>query len=152
MLNSSMAYKGRWAPKNPEKYEGDPNKIIFRSLWERAAFKWCDDNSKIKFWNSEETVIPYRNAVDGKIRRYYMDLKITWTDGTTTLVEIKPEKQTKPPKKPQRQSRRYLKEVRSYAMNMSKWEAAKQYAESRGWKFEVWTEKHLQSLGMKIYR
>jgi len=144
VLNSSMAYKGRWA--------GDPNKIIFRSLWERAAFKWCDDNSKIKFWNSEETVIPYRNAVDGKIRRYYMDLKITWTDGTTTLVEIKPEKQTKPPKKPQRQSRRYLKEVRSYAMNMSKWEAAKQYAESRGWKFEVWTEKHLQSLGMKIYR
>jgi len=81
-----------------------------------------------------------------------MDLKITWADGSVTLVEIKPEKQTKPPKKPQRQSRRYLKEVRSYAMNMSKWEAAKQYAESRGWKFEVWTEKHLQSLGMKIYR
>tara|TARA_R100000951_G_scaffold52340_1_gene44050 strand:+ start:55 stop:504 length:450 start_codon:yes stop_codon:yes gene_type:complete len=147
-----MAYKGRWKPKNIEKYAGDHNKIVFRSLWERQAFKWCDENPNIKSWHSEETVIPYRSSVDGRIHRYYMDLCINWNDGRTTLVEIKPEKQTKAPKKPKRQTRRYLNEVKTFATNISKWDAAKQFAENRGWGFEIWTEKHLASLGIKLYK
>lgn len=150
-LNSCMAYRGKWQPNNKAKYEGNPTKIIFRSLWERAAFKWCDDNKNIQSWSSEEIVIPYK-GIDGRFHRYYMDLKITWNDGTTTLVEIKPEKQTKPPKKPKRQTKRYITEVKTFATNSSKWIAAKDYAECRGWKFEIWTEKQLRSLGMKIYR
>ena len=145
MLNSSMSYRGRWAPKNKNKYEGDPTKIVFRSLWERSAFKWCDSNPNIESWSSEETVIPYRSAVDGRVHRYFMDLKINWNDGRTTLVEIKPAKQTQ-------QSRRYLNEVKTFAVNISKWDAAKDYAENRGWSFEIWTEKHLKNLGIKIYK
>lgn len=152
MLNSSMAYRGRWVPINEDKYEGDHRKIVFRSLWERAAFKWCDKNPTIKSWSSEEVVVPYRSAVDGRIHRYFMDLKIVWQDGRTTLVEIKPEKQTKPPKKGKRQTRRYITEVKTFAVNISKWDAAKEFAENRGWGFEIWTEKDLTNRGMKIYK
>lgn len=147
-----MAYKGKWRPKNPDKYDGDPNSIVFRSLWERQTFKWCDENKDVLRWSSEEVVIPYRNAADGKIRRYYMDLKIVWKDKSTTLVEIKPEKQTKPPKQPKRRTKRFLNEMKTFAMNVSKWDAASDYAEARGWKFEIWTENHLKRLGIKLYR
>ena len=53
-----MAYSGRYRVKNPKKYKGDPNMVIYRSLKEKH-FKWCDDNPKVKRWSSEETVIPY---------------------------------------------------------------------------------------------
>ncbi|NDB85179.1 MAG: head completion protein, partial [Alphaproteobacteria bacterium] len=29
-----MAYKGKFNPKNPNKYKGDPTNIIYRSRWE----------------------------------------------------------------------------------------------------------------------
>jgi hypothetical protein len=38
----------------------------------------------------------------------------------------------------------------TYAKNISKWEAAKEFAEDRGWSFEVWNEDFLKSLGIKI--
>ena len=30
-----MAYSGRYKVKHRSKYKGDPDKVIFRSLWER---------------------------------------------------------------------------------------------------------------------
>ena len=147
-----MSYKGKWRPKNREKYEGDPTRITYRSLWERQAFKWCDQNPSIKSWSSESVVVPYRLMTDGKIHRYFVDLKITFTNGKTVLVEIKPKKQTKPPKKPTRKTRRHLKEVRTYAMNISKWSFAEEYAKDRGWEFQVWTEDTLKDLGIKILK
>ena len=90
-----MAYSGRYSVKNPSKYEGDPTKVTYRSLWERHAFKWCDDNSDIIKWSSEEVVIPYLYEVDRKYHRYFMDLKITNKQGKTLLVEIKPDGQTR---------------------------------------------------------
>tara|TARA_Y100000996_G_scaffold97270_1_gene69770 strand:+ start:7204 stop:7479 length:276 start_codon:yes stop_codon:yes gene_type:complete len=89
---------------------------------------------------------------DGKMHRYFVDLKITFTNGKTVLVEIKPKKQTKPPKKPTRKTRRHLKEVRTYAMNISKWSFAEEYAKDRGWEFQVWTEDTLKDLGIKILK
>jgi hypothetical protein len=47
-----MAYSGRYKVKNPEKYKGDYNKVVYRSLWEKYAFMWADDNSDIKYWSS----------------------------------------------------------------------------------------------------
>ena len=93
-----MAYSGRYRVKNPKKYKGDSNMVIYRSLWEKHAFKWCDDNPKVKRWSSEETVIPYLYEVDKRYHRYYMDLTLEMTDGKTILVEIKPASQTEPPK------------------------------------------------------
>jgi len=148
-----MSYKGKWRPKNRNKYEGDPTKIVYRSLWERQAFRWCDNNDDIKSWSSESVVVPYRSQVDGKNHRYFVDLKITFNNKRTVLVEIKPKRQTKPPKKNKaRTSRRYLKEAMTYGTNTSKWTYAKAYAEDRGWEFQIWTEDTLRDLGIKILK
>lgn len=92
-----MAYSGRYKVKNRSKYKGDADNVVFRSLWERNAFKWCDDNDNVKQWASEEVVIPYFYEVDKRYHRYFMDLKIIYKTGKTVLIEIKPEKETKPP-------------------------------------------------------
>lgn len=89
-----MTYKGRYRVKNPEKYKGDYSNVVYRSLWEKHAFKWCDQNSEIKYWSSEETVIPYLYEVDRKYHRYFMDLKIVYKSGKTVLIEIKARKGT----------------------------------------------------------
>ena len=119
-----MAYSGKYIVKHRSKYSGDPDKVIYRSMWERHAFSWCDNNSNIKKWHSEETVIPYFWDVDKRYHRYFMDLKITFKDGRTILVEIKPEKETSPPKRPDK-SRRYINESLTYVKNMNKWKATK---------------------------
>jgi hypothetical protein len=82
-------YKGKFRPKNTQKYEGDFDKITYRSMWERQVFRWCDTNSKIVKWSSEEVIIPYRCKTDGKLHRYFTDLKIVTTKGETIIVEIK---------------------------------------------------------------
>ena len=91
-------YRGKYKVKNPDKYAGDHRLVIYRSMWERFAFKWCENNDRVKSWSSEETIIPYVSAIDNKYHRYFPDLKINMKDGRTILVEIKPDKQTKPPK------------------------------------------------------
>jgi hypothetical protein len=79
-----------------------------------------------------------------------VDAKIEFTDGRVLLVEIKPKKESQPPKNPGKKTRKYITEVMTYAKNISKWEAADAYALDRGWKFEVWTEETLKGLGIKI--
>ena len=74
-----MAYsflQGLYTPKNPKKYIGDLRRITYRSSWELHAFKWCDFNTNVIQWNSEEVVVPYRSPVDGRMHRYFVDLKI----------------------------------------------------------------------------
>ena len=105
-----------------------------------------------KSWSSETVTVPYKSAVDGKYHRYFVDLKINYTDGKTTLVEIKPKRQTKPPKKKITRTKRYISEVLTYGTNISKWEYAEQYAKDRGWEFQIWTEDTLQELGIKLLK
>jgi hypothetical protein len=142
-----MSYKGKYQPKNTQKYVGNPSNIIYRSLWERKFMIYCDTNENILEWGSEELVIPYRSPVDGKIHRYFPDfyIKVKEPDGNIKkyLIEIKPHKQTMPPKKPQRQTKGYIYEAYEYAKNQSKWEAAKEYCKDRQWEFKVITEKQL---------
>ena len=145
-----MAYSGRYSVKNHEKYEGDHSRVFFRSLWERQVFKWIDGNPDIKKWSSEEVVIPYKCQTDNRVHRYFIDVKMTMCDGKTYLVEIKPKSQTKKPLKTRRKTKRYLKEVLTYAKNESKWLAANEYCKDRNWKFLVWTEDHLKELGIKL--
>ena len=94
-----MAYKGRYKLKHPEKYVGDGNKVVYRSLWERNTFRWCENNPKVKSWNSEEVVVPYKSTVDKRLHRYFVDLLIEMDNGKVFLVEIKPKAQTIAPKK-----------------------------------------------------
>jgi hypothetical protein len=145
-----MTYKGKYRPKNIDKYKGDHNDIVYRSLWERQTFRWLDENPQIVSWSSESIIIPYRCTTDKKIHRYFVDLKFTTIKGDTFLIEIKPKAQTKPPEIKSRKTKRYLKEVLTYMKNESKWKAAKEYALDRGWKFDIWTENTLKSLGIKL--
>jgi hypothetical protein len=145
-----MAYKGKYKIKNPDKYLGNPTKVVFRSLWERNAFRWCEANPKVKLWNSEEVVVPYKYQVDNKLHRYYVDLLIQMDNKETYLIEIKPKAQTQPPKKRSRKTKRYINEQLDYIKNQDKWEAADQFARHKGWKFQVWTEETLKNLGIKV--
>lgn len=147
-----MSYSGKYTIKNKDKYLGDPFKVVYRSLWERQAFKWCESNPRIKRWNSEEVVVPYKCKTDNKLHRYFIDLLIEFDDGNIILVEIKPDKQTKPPKKQSRKTKRYINEVTTYIKNTSKWTAAQQYADHKGWKFQIWTENTLKNLGIKLLK
>lgn len=146
-----MAYKGKYTIKNKSKYLGDPSKVIYRSLWERQTFKWCEGSPRVKKWNSEEIVIPYKCKTDNRIHRYYVDLLVELDNREIILVEIKPKKQTVAPQK-KRKTKKYINEVMTYIKNTSKWEAASQYAEHKGWKFQVWTEETLKNLGIKLLK
>ena len=142
-----MAYSGKYKVKNIKKYKGDPDKVTYRSHWEKLCFMWCENNSKVKSWSSEETVVPYKWDIDKRMHRYFVDLKITFNDGKTILVEIKPEKETELPRNPNK-SKRYIGEAMTYVKNMNKWEAANEYAKDRGWEFQIWTENTLKSMGI----
>ena len=141
-----MAYSGRYQVLNPKKYQGDPTNVIYRSLWERDVFKWCDMNPKVMLWSSEEVVIPYFYEADKKYHRYYPDLKIVFNK-KTILVEIKQNKETKPPVG-QRRTKQYINEALTYVKNMNKWQAANSYCKDRKWEFQVWTEETLYSMGI----
>ena len=138
-----MSYKGKYRPTKREKYRGDVNNIIYRSLWERSFMKYCDDNPDIIEWGSEEIVIPYISPIDGKKHRYFPDFYLKTSNGDKFLVEIKPKRQTKPPKVPKRKTRRFIYETHEWGRNQAKWEAANKLCKRNGWKFLILTEDHL---------
>jgi hypothetical protein len=140
-----MAYKTKFQPQKPEKYVGNPDKIICRSLWERKFCKYLDNNDKIIRWSSEEIAVPYVSTVDKSVHKYYPDFIFEVNKGNevvTYMVEIKPEKQTKPPK-PRKNKKSYLQEAVQYEINTCKWKAAQIYCKNNGWVFKILTEKDL---------
>lgn len=141
-----MSYKGRFKPKHYKKYKGDPTKVIYRSMWELRFMKYCDKNDSILEWSSEEIVIPYR-SIDNKVHRYYPDFWIKYKqyDGKMIqeIIEVKPKSQCKRPSKKGKHYGKYLREARTYAINESKWDAAREYCLDRGYKFRILTEDHL---------
>src|SRR6185369_4241653 len=148
-----MSIKGLFHPAHPEKYRGDLKSIVFRSSWELIVMRKFDSHPGILEWSSEPFPIPYEDASSrrrgnlGRLRRYYVDfwVKIKTKDGLveTLLIEVKPAKETRPPVKGKKRSRRYLTESLTYAKNMSKWEAARRYCAMQGWKFVIWTEREI---------
>lgn len=136
-----MSYKGRFRPSNPKKYRGDFTNIIYRSLWELKFMRECDSHPDIVEWASEEVIIPYRNIVDGKMHRYFPDFWVRKINNDIILVEIKPSTQSIPPQKKSKITKRYIEEVTTWGTNLSKWRAAQQYCDNRGWTFMVITEK-----------
>lgn len=144
-----MAYKGRYKVKNPSKYKGNPTQVIFRSLWERQVFRWCDNDPSVLQWSSEEIIIPYRCKTDRKLHRYYPDVYIKTKNGEY-LIEIKPKKETVPPRDRSKKTKKYLNEVMTYIKNTSKWDAAKEYCADRGFIFDIWTEDTLKRMGIKL--
>ncbi len=142
-----MAYSGKFSPKNTNKYLGDPTNIWYRSLWERRVMVYLDENSSVVEWSNEEIVIPYLSPVDNRLHRYFPDFFVRLRNKQglieSTIIEVKPASQTKPPKPQKRATRRYITEVMTWGVNEAKWKAADEYCKDRGWKFVVVTEKDL---------
>jgi hypothetical protein len=140
-------HKGRFSPKNPQKYKGDPTNIIYRSGWERKVMNHLDTNDSILEWSSEELAIPYICPTDNKRHRYFPDflVKARKADGTiqTMLLEVKPKKETREPQKKKRITKQYITEVMTWGKNQAKWKAASEYCLDRGWVFKLITEDHL---------
>lgn len=141
-----MSYKGWFTPKNPKKYRGDAKNIVYRSSWELRVMKYLDENINVIFWASEELPIPYRSPIDQQMHRYFPDFvaRIRQVDGKeiTMVLEVKPEKQTKLPVQ-KRQTKKFLQEVATYAVNQEKWRAADLFCKEHGWQFKILTEKDL---------
>ena len=142
-----MAYRGRYIPTYPKKYKGDPSNIIYRSLWERKFMVYCDRTDRILEWGSEEFFIPYRSPLDGKIHRYFPDFYVKVKTKQNTIkkwvVEVKPKAQTRPPRTPKRKTKKYITEVRNYAINDAKWKNAIEYCNDRNMEFIIITEDEL---------
>ena len=139
---------GRFLPRNPQKYLGDPEKIMFRSSWEITAMKYFDSNPLILKWGSEEIAIPYlKPCFDEKtgkpyIRpaKYYPDFLILYEKNgiqIKELIEIKPLKEASPAKAKNAYDKMAL------AINVAKWKAAEEFCKKHGLHFRVITEKSL---------
>lgn len=141
-------YKGFFKPLNPDKYKGDPTNIIYRSRWELLYMSRLDKDPEVIWWQSEETIIPYRSPVDNKIHRYFPDfvVKRKTPKGTKTqVIEIKPYAQTIPPviTEGKRKSRKAINEVLTWGVNSSKWKAAREFCKDREFEFLIITEREL---------
>ena len=142
-----MSYKGRYNPVNPKKYKGNSHNIIYRSLWERKFMVYCDTNDKVLEWGSEEIIIPYISPWDSKVHRYFPDfyIKVKQSNGNLKkfIIEVKPKKQTRPPKPVVRKTKRWIKEVRTFGINEAKWKHATKWCENNDMEFKILTEEEL---------
>jgi len=143
-----MYYSGKFSPKNYSKYKGNPTKIEYRSSWELKFMNYCDMNSSILEWSSEEIIIPYFCPVKNKYRRYFVDFYIKVVEKTGDikkyLIEIKPKYQLSVPNQnPKKKTKRWITENTTYATNQAKWKAAKEYCDDRLMEFKILTEDDL---------
>jgi len=139
--------QGKYTLKNPEKYVGGKTPT-YRSGWEFAFMKFCDENPSIQTWASEAIKIPYRNPFTGKATIYVPDFFIQYKTkkgkNMVELIEVKPDNQTMMEKAGN------SKHNQAHAiLNMAKWEAARAYCKSKGITFRVITEKDMFHQGKR---
>lgn len=140
-----MSHKGKYTPKNPQKYKGDSTNIVFRSSWELQIMQYLDNHNDVLWWASEELAIPYISPVDNLKHRYYPDFIFCLEKNNTRKVhmwEIKPYKQTIMPK-PRKKTQKYIQECATFSINQEKWRAADIFCQKQGWEFKVITEEDL---------
>ena len=146
-MTYTKTYKGKFRVDNPVKYRGDISNIVYRSLWELRFMKWCDNNQSVEEWGSETVIVPYISPIDRKAHRYFVDfyVKVRNKNGTLQkyLIEIKPERFTKPPAIPKKKTKRFIDEVFQYSVNDAKWKAAFEFCKDRNMTFMILTEKDL---------
>jgi hypothetical protein len=140
--------QGKFRPQKPEKYKGDPTKIIYRSSYELKFMQYCDLTESVNEWRSEEFFIPYISPIDNKVHRYFPDFFVKYKDkngqNRTLVIEIKPEKDLKMPEQnPKRKTKSWAFRVKTWAVNQAKWKAAREFCEDRKYEFRILTEKEL---------
>ena len=142
-----MAYKGRYTPKNPQKYVGNPQRIIYRSSWERKLMVYCDTNKDVLEWGSEEVIIPYLSPWDGQVHRYFPDFYVKVKQNTGTIkkfiIEVKPKNQCVPPVESRKKTKKWYKEAKAWGINSAKWKYATEWCDKNDMEFKILTEDHL---------
>ena len=135
--------QGVYKLRYPDKYVGDPSKIVFRSSWELEMNKFLDNNANVLRWSSEEIAIPYVKPTTGRVHRYYPDYWMEYKDRNGNLIqeiiEVKPMNQVDLSKK----KRLTEYEQITYAVNVAKWKAAQQFCDKHNLKFTILTENQL---------
>ena len=133
--------QGLYQPKNPSKYVGKKTPK-YRSSWEWAFMRFCDNNPAVTQWASESIQIPYRHPLTGKNTIYVPDFFIVYNDKkqkkVAELIEVKPNNQAK--------FESVGKNVQNRAalvVNRAKWEAANKWAKNKGIRFRVLTESDI---------
>jgi hypothetical protein len=138
--------QGIFTPKHPEKYAGRRS-IRYRSSWELAFFRFCDEHPSIIQWASESIRIPYKNPLNGRNTTYVPDLFIIYQDkdgqNHAELIEIKPSKEVA------MESAKSRYDIARVAVNAAKWQAARAWSKIQGITFRVVTEHDLFANGRK---
>jgi len=137
------SYKGIYKPSNPNKYVGDYNKIVYRSLLERKFMLYCDNSVNVTNWASEELAIKYYNPIDKKYHRYFPDFIVKTIKGKKLIIEIKPYRQCSAPKPSKKKTKSFMRESFEWIKNQAKWKAAQSYCDDNGAEFKLITEKDL---------
>ena len=132
---------GLYEMKNPDKYVGK-KKPRYRSSWEWAFMRFCDNNPGITSWASESIQIPYRNPLTGRNTIYVPDFFIVYVDKNgrknAELIEVKPMAQTS-----MEAAGRSMGKKKQVIINQAKWEAANAYARQNKIRFRVVSEEQL---------
>lgn len=144
---NSRYKQGYFEEKRPmiNKYIGK-RPIIYRSSYEYDAFVWADTSKNIVHWTTEPFPIEYIDIQTGRKHKYWIDLVVKFTDGSTGLIEIKPLNQV-PLNMDQVRANPVMRK------NWQKWEATKEFCKRNyGYQFVIMTEKTLFALtGLSKY-
>jgi hypothetical protein len=139
--------QGKYNLKNPQKYIGNRTPT-YRSGWEFAFMRFCDEHPAITNWASEAVKIPYRNPLTGKHTIYVPDFFISYADKNgqkrVEIIEVKPENQTIKEK-----LGRSRHNQASWIVNQAKWEAARAWCKQQGIIFRVVSEHDIFHTGRK---
>ena len=135
--------QGYYQLKNPLKYRGDKNKIIYRSSWELKFMMLLDLSSEITEWGSEPFPIRYFYPIDCKYHEYFVDFYFV-RDGHKYLVEVKPTKDLTRPQKPKRMTKKavasYNYQMNAFLKNYYKKIAADEFAKKNNCRYVYLTE------------
>jgi len=139
--------QGRFQMKFPDKYIGGRTPL-YRSSWEFAFMRFCDESPSIQKWANESIKIPYKHPLTDKYIIYVPDFFIAYTDKNgkphAEVIEIKPENQTLVEKVGKN---RYNQA--QLIINKAKWMSAQMWCKNKGFKFRVINEKDIFHNGRK---
>jgi hypothetical protein len=136
---------GQFQMLNPKKYVGK-KPPYYRSSWEHAVMRMCDNNASILNWASESIHINYRNPFTGKPTIYVPDFFVTFVDANqkthAEMWEVKPAKETT------LEAARSQRDKAAAILNMAKWQAARAFCASHNIQFRIITEHDLFHQGI----
>ena len=139
--------KGKFTCKNPDKYIGLKTPT-YRSSWEQAFMRLCDEHPNVAKWASESIKIPYRHPFSGKYTVYVPDFFVVYSDKEgrkhAELIEVKPIAQSSLEAAGKSMGKR-----KQVVLNQAKWEAATAYAKQNRIRFRVVSEEQLFHTGKR---